>query len=203
MSISGNQRGSSNLQNSIFIRSFTTVDHESDSFKYWVAGFIEGEGGFSVSFKPSAQVRMGFQVCPEISITQHVSRKAILEKIKALFNNVGSPIILKTGTNVCVYKITKVSELLNVVIPFLLKYNCYSGRMAALNTLIFVCESMQKNSHLNVEGLRLIVERVFDTPLDKGNRQLKKEELLAILGNQQKAADFIRQRREKVARDDE
>jgi len=114
-----------------------------ENFKYWIGGFYEGEGSFNVSFKLNTELRMGIQVAPEISITQHKNGKEILDLIKSLFGGIGSEIKFKSGNpNVLVYTISNISELRRVAIPFLLKYNAYSARKNELECVIFVCEAI-------------------------------------------------------------
>jgi hypothetical protein len=41
--------------------------------KYWLAGFIEGEGSFNVAFKLHPDSKLGFYPSPTFSLTQHLS----------------------------------------------------------------------------------------------------------------------------------
>jgi LAGLIDADG endonuclease len=172
----------------------------NDSLGYWIAGFFEGEGSFNVAFKLKSDLRMGIQVSPEISVTQHASGKQVLELIKKTFGGIGSGILLKDrsnkGNNVLVYKVTSLKELLNTVIPFLQKYNIYSARTAEFNMLVAVCGMLQKKEHLTVAGMIKIINLVYDTPLKKSNRQFKKHDLLNVLGDQSKVADMVLARRQ-------
>ena len=54
------------------------------SLFYYFAGFVEGEGCFSVSIKPNSQMKFGWVVDPMFSIYQHKKNRQILE----LFQNV-------------------------------------------------------------------------------------------------------------------
>jgi hypothetical protein len=81
----GNQQGSpdnlrytSSFMISRAFCSVSTPDYANTySLYYWIAGFIEGEGSFNVSFKLKADLRMGIQISPELSVTQHVDGKAV------------------------------------------------------------------------------------------------------------------------------
>ena len=175
-------------------------DKDKESLNYWVAGFIEGEGSFNIAFKLNKELRIGMQAAPEFSVSQHVSGKSSCpvgkELVKKALNNVGNSIKPKSGTeHLLVYTVTNLKQLNDVVIPFLQKYNTYSARKAEMATLAFVCQQMKDKQHLNVEGMTRIIERVFITPLKKGNRQLSKEDLLSVLGNQTKAAELSALRR--------
>ena len=55
---------------------------------------------------------------------------------------------------------------------------------------------MKQRQHLNEQGLRNIVDIVFNTPLKKGgNRQISKEDLITVLGNNMKVLELIGTRR--------
>ena len=55
-----------------------------------------------------------------IGVSQHASGKVVLERIKALFGGIGSAVFNKDQhSDVLEYRITKPSDLLTTVIPFL------------------------------------------------------------------------------------
>ena len=164
---------------------------------YWLGGFIEGEASFNVAFKLSSQAKLGFYPSPSFSVTQHFQGKQILELIKATFGGIGSTVAFKSGSKtVIVYTVTNLDQLVSVVIPFLIKYNALSARKVELNSFIKVCNLMKQRQHLNEQGLRNIVDIVFNTPLKKGgNRQISKEDLITVLGNNMKVLELIGTRR--------
>lgn len=177
-------------------QSDVSIDSYSEAVKHWIAGFIEGEGSFCVVFKLKADLRMGIQVAPEMSVTQHASGKAVLELVKKTLGGIGSEIKIKEqDTNVMVYRVTNLKELLEVVIPFLHQYMIVSARRKEIETLTKVCTMMQNKDHLTVSGMTTIINLVFDTPLKKSNRQLSKADLLYVLGNKQRVVDMILRRR--------
>jgi NADH:ubiquinone oxidoreductase subunit K len=55
---------------------------------WWVTGFVDGEGTFSVSVVESSTTKTGWAVQPKFSIILHNKDKSVLEKIK-LFLGVG------------------------------------------------------------------------------------------------------------------
>lgn len=158
----------------------------------------KGEGSFCVVFKLKASLGMGIQVAPEISVTQHTSGKYILDLIKQTLNGVGSEVKLKEkSSNVYVYRVTNLDQLMNVAIPFLQKYMVVSARRREFELVTNVCNMISNKEHLTIAGMTKIINVVFDTPLKKTNRQLSKSELLYVLGDQVKVAELIESRRQK------
>jgi hypothetical protein len=112
----------------------------NDNARYWVAGFIEGEGSFNVSFKLRSDSKLGFYPSPSFSVTQHSNGLSALELCKQALNNVGSAITGKSGNpSVMLYQVTNLSDLLTVVIPFLQQYNQLSARKNELAMFVEVC----------------------------------------------------------------
>jgi hypothetical protein len=85
----GNQQGSSNKQNS--------NDSLTEQEKYWLGGFIEGEGSWSVSFRLSGTSRLGIQVAPTFSVSQHVFGGSILYRLQQALGGIGR-IVPKSGS---------------------------------------------------------------------------------------------------------
>ena len=82
-----NQQGSSSISTGF-----------SEMSKSWMAGFIEGEGTFNVSFKMHPDAHLGFYPSPMFSISQHFHGKQILEMCKAMFGGIGGQVQFKPGS---------------------------------------------------------------------------------------------------------
>lgn len=76
----------------------------------WVSGFVDGEGSFNIT-----RVKNTYQF--EFKITQHYASIHTLVAIQ-LFFKVGSVVINDSKANTMKYHITKVTDLVNVIIPF-------------------------------------------------------------------------------------
>lgn len=61
----------------------------NDNYKFWLGGFIEGEGSLLISVVKSDKAPFGVLLQPEFNITQHISGIDILKSFKILFNNKG------------------------------------------------------------------------------------------------------------------
>ena len=47
---------------------------------YYITGFVDGEGCFSVTIQRSRNVRLGIQIIPEFHVSQHQNRTEVLQE---------------------------------------------------------------------------------------------------------------------------
>lgn len=86
-------------------------------YKFFMAGFIAGEGSFNLSAKKTPTAKFGVSIAPEFNITQHVNGISYLLGAIQLFG-VGS-ISYKQGSHATlVFKITGYNNVLDHVVPF-------------------------------------------------------------------------------------
>ena len=53
---------------------------------YWLVGFTDGEGCFSISIFKNKSLKSGFQIFPEFVLTQGAKSLDSLEKVQKFFN---------------------------------------------------------------------------------------------------------------------
>lgn len=85
---------------------------------FWVSGFVDAEGCFTVII--SERKNKTFKVSVSFEINLHVKDINILYSIQNFFN-VGN-IIIRKDKPICVYRITKVKEIIDVIIPHFSKF---------------------------------------------------------------------------------
>ena len=105
---------------------------KKDYFAYWLTGFTDGEGCFSVSFNKRDRLKLGIEVRPSFSIGQSGRTEAlqhskhiyiILYEIQAYFQNHGVTPYVRKQTE-CIHMMltgNKVSDLHTHII-----YSCLS-----------------------------------------------------------------------------
>jgi len=89
-----------------------------ENYKFWLGGFVEGEGALVVSIVKNAKVTHGLPLQPEFNVAQHENGINILYSFKSLFGNVGS-VHQKSGSDkVWVYSIKGTQNIKKYVLPF-------------------------------------------------------------------------------------
>jgi hypothetical protein len=123
--------------------------------KYYLGGFIEGEGSLNVSAKKNKTSRFGVYFSPEFNITQSVNGISNLYLALCIFET--GRIRFKTGSRATfVFTINDTYLLKMKIIPFFEKYiNLYGSQSKRHRTKIFneILIRYQKKNHLTYEDL--------------------------------------------------
>ena len=103
------------------LRAYSTFIKD-ECHKYWLGGFVEGEGSLLVSIVTNPKVKHGIALQPEFNVTQHECGVNILNSYKLLFYGLGN-LNKKSGSDkVWVYSLKGTKNLKEYVIPFYQKY---------------------------------------------------------------------------------
>jgi hypothetical protein len=103
------------------IRNYST-ETIGENHKYWLGGFVEGEGSLLVSIVTNNKVKHGIVLQPEFNVTQHISGLNILKSYKDLFNGLGN-LKEKSGSNqVWVYSLKGTKNIKELVLPYYEEY---------------------------------------------------------------------------------
>ena len=98
---------------------------------WWIVGFVDGEGCFSVSTFRNRTTRSNYQTLYEFVVTQGERSKSALEAIKNYFN-CGNIYINRRydnhNYNLLRYCVRKQSDLRDKIIPFFQKYHLQSSK---------------------------------------------------------------------------
>jgi hypothetical protein len=126
--------------------------------RWWLAGFVEGEGSVCVSLKRHPTSAFGYLVQPEFFLYQHRKRRKLLEMAAEEFGS--GTIFPKPGNpDVLVLKITDRTVLQTVIVPFLRRYMPFSARVVDYEIFAravdMVCQRYQRTLEGIVELVRL------------------------------------------------
>ncbi len=141
----------------------------TQELKYYLAGFIEGEGSLTVSIKEHPTVRYGMHLDPEFFLYQHKAGIKLLELAKDVFGT--GRIVPKSGSeNVLVFSITSRRSLYEKVIPFFEKYMIFSAKWETFLMFREIVKAMEeRKEHHSREGLiRLFTLAYRMNPNSKG-----------------------------------
>ena len=140
--------------------------------KWYLAGFIEGEGSLCVSIKNMPSNRFGFLVDPEFFLYQHKSGIAQLHLAKEIFGT--GRIAPKVGNeDVLVYSIMCRRTIRERVIPFFEKYMIFSSKREIFKRFKEIVIAMEdKKEHLTPDGLVNLVKKAYEmNPASKGKER--------------------------------
>jgi hypothetical protein len=136
------------------------VPKNIDNLKYYLAGFIDGEGSFSVTICRSKFAKLKWKIDPLFQVYQHKDNSKILHIFKDVL---GCGYVSEKGGNpIChVYCVDNIRDLLSIVIPFLEQYPLIGEKYN--NFLLFkeIVISISKKEHLTSFGLIKLAEIAF------------------------------------------
>ena len=112
----------------------TSADNQQERLSpWWIVGFTDGEGCFSVSTFRNRTCKSGFQTLYEFVITQSEESRSALEAIKSYFG-CGNIYINHRYDNhhhdLLRYCVRRQDDLRNKIIPFFKKYRLQTTKRA-------------------------------------------------------------------------
>ncbi len=145
----------------------------------WVAGFVDGEGCFSVSIRPHPTVRYGNRcvIGPVFQIYQHVDDLRLLEELRDFF---GCGRITSKGpkSSVMTFAVSRRRDLETIIVPFFETYPLRTSKRGDFLKFRDIVRSMQRKEHLTEAGYREIVTLAFSMNKRGKQRRYTIEDIL-------------------------
>ncbi len=127
---------------------------------YWILGFTDGEGCFSIAVIENKTTKFGKQIFPEFVITQGEKSLTALKKIKKFFG-CGNIFINKRydnhNENLYRYCVRSLHDLDKKIIPFFEKYQLQTYKQNDFLIFKKVIKFMIKKEHLTEKGRKKIL----------------------------------------------
>ena len=127
---------------------------------YWISGFTDGEGCFSVSVIKNKTTRTGKQIFPEFVITQGEKSLSALKIIKKFFgcgNIFENKRYDNHNENLYRYCIRSTTDLNSTIIPFFEKFSLKTNKQKDFEMFKKVIKKMLNKEHLTKKGWNEIV----------------------------------------------
>ena len=150
----------------------------STEFAWYLTGFVDGEGCFSISFSKRGKLKTGIEVKPSFSIGQNRRSLPVLERVKTYFG--GGAIRFSRYDQTYKYEIRSIGEIRKRIIPHFKKYPLQTSKLNDFATFTWICDEIAASRHLNKESLAVIIDRAY-TMNESGKRKYTKDELLKII----------------------
>ena len=145
---------------------------------FYITGFVDGEGCFTVSFNKREKMKTGIEIRPSFSIGQNKRNLKVLELIRDYF---GCGAIRFSKKDQCYkYEVRSIGDIRNKIIPHFKKYPLITSKNADFQIFADVCDMIAASKHLNKKYLEDIIEKAFQMN-ESGKRRYTKEQLLRIV----------------------
>ena len=145
---------------------------------FWVSGFVQGEGCFTVSFSKRLSSKHKIEVRPSFSVVQPIKSKQILLHLHKFFDCGFIRISRKDG---CYrFEIRSLKDLILKIIPHFDKFPLLFEKDENYQVFKKICLLMYKTQHKNPKILKEIIEEAYSMNFP-GYRKYSKEELLKLI----------------------
>ena len=127
----------------------------------YLAGFIDGEGCFSVSIHPNPNAKFGWLIDPDFTITQH---KQSLEFLKSIQKFLGCGKIYEKSpehSNVLTFTVYSRRTINEKIIPFIDAHPLHSHKRNDYRKFREIIVRMENKEHHSLEGFHRIAEIAF------------------------------------------
>lgn len=143
---------------------------------YYLAGFVDGEGSFSASFRKRKDYRGLWQLGLTFNVSQKDETNLILLK-----KFLGCGRLQRRRDGVCYFVVGNHKDIYEKVIPFFERFKLIS-RKGRKNFLIFknIAKLMYNGEHLYYDGLKTILK--LRDLLNEGRGRRRKYETKDIIG---------------------
>jgi hypothetical protein len=121
----------------------------------YFAGFVDGEGCFTVSFSPRSKLLIGWEVRPSFSVSQNADRSEVLLLMQQYFG-CGS-IRPDRSDRTLKYEVRCLGDLVERIIPFFEANPLLSSKQRDFERFAQVCRLVRRRAHRTELGLREIV----------------------------------------------
>ena len=149
------------------------------SLNYYVAGFVDGEGSFSVAIIRHPSQALGWMINPCFHVYQHEQHREVLEICKEVFGT--GRIYRKSGIHpVLNFAIDSRRNVLERVIPFFDRYPLIAKRQSykLFREIVF---AMERKEHFSVSGFKRIVSLAYQMNQQGKGRKHTKEYIFSTL----------------------
>jgi hypothetical protein len=155
------------------------ADNQQERLDSYIAGYVDGEGSFSVSIQRNPTCRVGFQLVPEFHVSQNGDRAQVLELIRT---RLGCGRIRPNSRRdrALVFVVRKREDLLDRVIPFFEHNPILSSKQIEFERFAFIVREMACGSHRTEAGFRRLLDIALSMNGDGRFRKVRWGELVAI-----------------------
>ena len=144
----------------------------------WIAGFVDGEGCFSVSLHQNAFMHRhrGWQICPVFQVYQHSSYRHVLDALRSHFR-CGHVRSKGPNSTVMTYSVSALCDLDVRILPFFERH-ALLVKDRDFRFFATIVRAMRRKEHLTSDGFERIVLLAYRMNENGKQRSRTLEEVL-------------------------
>jgi hypothetical protein len=155
------------------------ADNQQERLDSYIAGYVDGEGSFSVSVQRNSTCRVGFQLVPEFHVSQNGDRAQVLHLIH---QRLGCGRIRRNSRRdrALVLVVRNRRDLLDRVVPFFEQNPLLSTKQADFEKFALIVRELALGHHRTDAGFRRLLDRALSMNGAGRFRKVRWNELVAI-----------------------
>ena len=146
----------------------------SKGLDWYITGFADGEGCFSVSFTKRAKMNTGLEIRPSFSIGQNKRSLSVLKTIQNYFGC--GAIRFSRHDQTYKYEVRSIGDIRKQIIPHFQKYPLQTSKLDDFQKFSWICDQIAASRHLNKVCLAEIIDIAYSMN-ESGKRKYTKIEL--------------------------
>src|SRR4029077_1277923 len=171
------------------------ADNQQERLDGYIAGYVDGEGSFSVTVNRNQTSRFKLQLVPEFHVSQNGDRREVLDEIR---KRLDCGYIKRNGRKdqVMVFVVRRRQDLIMRVIPFFERNPLISSKQKEFETFATVVRAMAAGEHLERLGFGQMLKL---GPSMNGNGRFRQVRWQSLIGHSE-SSETVR-RTESVSED--
>ena len=145
---------------------------------WYITGFTDGEGCFSISFTKREKLHSGIEVRPSFAVGQNKKSLAVFQLMHTYFGC--GAIRFSKSDQMYKYEVRSIQDLQKRIIPHFEKYPLQTVKRSDFESFKYICELISTSRHLNKGFLLELINRAY-TMNESGKRKYQVQELLKII----------------------
>src|SRR3990167_1293083 len=126
---------------------------------WWIVGFVDGEGCFSVSIFRNKTTKLGIQVFPEFVVTQGAKSRSVLEYLQTFFGCGKIYENKRTDNhreNLYRYCVRSIDDISTTIVPFFENHPLMTAKNHDFKIFCQVLDMIRQKRHLSKDGVEKI-----------------------------------------------
>jgi LAGLIDADG endonuclease len=155
----------------------TGADNQQERLDGYIAGYVDGEGSFSVVVNRNPTCKSGYQLVPEFHVSQNGDRAQVLELIRA---RLGCGYIKPNGRKdrTLVFVVRRREDLLERVIPFFERQPLLSSKQEDFEKFARIVRAMARGHHRHASGFQELLAEALSMNGNGRFRRIRWHELI-------------------------
>jgi LAGLIDADG endonuclease len=167
----------------------TGADNQQERLDGYIAGYVDGEGSFSVVVNRNPTCKTGYQLVPEFHVSQNGDRAQVLRLIQSRFGGCGYIKPNGRKDRALVFVVRRREDLLNRVIPFFERQPLLSSKKKDFDKFARIVRAMALGRHRTTSGFNELLAEALSM---NGNGRFRRVRWTELIGSPPESSETVR-----------